>query len=56
MLIGDAISLTHLGHIPALMKIHSDIAVDIKCVGGMQVILSSQSTVDMDKFLENKNN
>lgn len=29
-LIGETMSLSHLGHLPALMAIHSDITVDVK--------------------------
>lgn len=32
MLTGEVISLTHLGHLPALMKIHGDIEVEVKYV------------------------
>lgn len=56
MLTGEVISLTHLVHLPALMKIHGDIEVEVKYVGGFQAILHFQSTVDMKKFMENKNN
>lgn len=43
---GEAISLTHLGHLPALMAIHTDIPVNVKYVVGLNAILSFQRSFD----------
>ncbi|CAH1427400.1 unnamed protein product [Lactuca virosa] len=54
-LIGEALSLDHLGPLPALMSIHSDKVAEVKYPGGMMALLSFSSTVAAKEFLENKN-
>ncbi|CAH1417735.1 unnamed protein product [Lactuca virosa] len=55
-LIGVALSIDHLGHLPALMSIYNDKVADVKYHGGMMGRLSFDSNVEAGVFLENKRN
>lgn len=55
-LIGEAISMNHLGHMPTLISIHSEHSPKVKYAGGMIALTSFDSTVSVGNFLDQENN
>ncbi|KAI3790507.1 hypothetical protein L2E82_03598 [Cichorium intybus] len=55
-LIGEAKTLHHLAHMPALISIHSEHRPSVKYVGGMLALISFDTYVNARRFLEGENN
>ncbi|CAH1441469.1 unnamed protein product [Lactuca virosa] len=53
-LIGEAVSLNHLGHLPKLLLIKNEVCMEIKYVGGFKVLLQFNDSVSAKEFKENK--
>nr|KAJ0195626.1 hypothetical protein LSAT_V11C700343790 [Lactuca sativa] len=54
-LIGEALTLDHLGHLPKLLRDNGETDLEIKYVGGLRVLFLFDSSVDAKDFLNNKN-
>ncbi|KAL4585399.1 hypothetical protein LXL04_010019 [Taraxacum kok-saghyz] len=54
-LIGEAISIDHLGHLPKLIK-PMDMTLEIKYIGGLRVILQFDDSVGAQNFKEDEIN
>nr|KAJ0217709.1 hypothetical protein LSAT_V11C300129490 [Lactuca sativa] len=55
-LIGEVKTLDHLGHLPALMSIFSDVGVKVKYAGGMKAIIAFDSESLATSFLNIEDN
>lgn len=53
-LIGETLSIDHLVHLPTLLSIHSDKVAGMKYLRGTKALLTFDSTVAAEEFLENK--
>ncbi|CAH1420761.1 unnamed protein product [Lactuca virosa] len=49
-------TLDHLGHLPALISIHSEVGAKVKYAGGMKAIIEFDSSTLAKNFLNNENN
>lgn len=54
-LIGEALSLNHLGHLPSILALRNEVNFEIKYIGGLQVLFVFNCTVKRDRFLHKKN-
>ncbi|CAI9266455.1 unnamed protein product [Lactuca saligna] len=55
ILIGETKTLDHVGHLPALISIHSGDGEKVKYAGGMKAIIEFASSTLAKNFLNNKN-
>ncbi|CAH1442510.1 unnamed protein product [Lactuca virosa] len=54
-LIGETLTLDHLGHLPKLLRDNGETELEIKYIGGLRVLLLFGNSVDAKEFLNTEN-
>ncbi|CAI9273476.1 unnamed protein product [Lactuca saligna] len=53
-IVGEAMSLDHLGHLPKLLNSNDESNMEIKYIGGLRVLMLFDHSVAAKEFMENK--
>ncbi|KAI3522072.1 hypothetical protein L1887_11551 [Cichorium endivia] len=53
--IGEAKSITHLGHLPRLLQDKDENVLEIKYLGGLKVLLIFSTSMNVEAFIKDKN-